>query len=323
MKVSELLESRREGWRALELLSGQVASRRLSKLGPAAVSRFAALYRAACADLALADAYQLPPGTVHYLHDLVGRAHNQLYRSQRFNFREWGRQMFQVLPSRLCRDRCLWLAIVLFWGTFLTSMGLAWSSQDYAQRMLGEEELTSMEESFSTPLEGRAADVSSTMVGFYIMHNTGIGLQCFAFGLLLGVGGLFATVFNALVLGAVFGHMLNVAERQNFFHFVTAHGPFELTAIVFSAAAGMRLGFSLIDTHGLSRLASLRAAGEQAMSVMGASMALFAMAGVIEAFLSPSAAPYSVKAAVAIISAALLLFYVLGLGLARRGPHAA
>ena len=53
-----------------------------------------------------------------------------------------------------------------------------------------------------------------------------------------------------IVLGAAFGHMGTVEQRDNFFQFVTAHGPFELTAIVLSAAAGMRLGFSLVDTHG-------------------------------------------------------------------------
>jgi uncharacterized membrane protein SpoIIM required for sporulation len=318
MKVSQLLDSRRENWRALELLCGRVGGRAFRKSNPAELSRFAALYRAACADLALADAYQLPPGTVQYLHDLVGRAHNQLYRSQRFNFREWGHELFQVLPARLCHDRALWLAFALFWSVFLISMGLAWASRDFTNRVVGEEATAQFEESFSRPIEGRSADESSLMVGFYLWHNTGIGLECFAAGLLLGLGGLFATVSNAGILGAVFGHMINVPEKANFFHFVTAHGPFELTAIVFSAAAGMRLGFSMVNTRGRTRLASLRESGRQAMPVMGVGMALFAMAGLIEAFLSPSAAPYSIKAAVAVVSTGLLLFYVLGLGLTQR-----
>ena len=48
----------------------------------------------------------------------------------------------------------------------------------------------------------------------------------------LGIGGLFATIYNAAVLGATFGHMATMPQRENLFHFVTAHGPFELTAIV-------------------------------------------------------------------------------------------
>ncbi len=275
--------------------------RKLRELGPAGVTRFAALYRAACADLALADAYQLPPGTVHYLHDLVGRAHNQLYRSRQFNVSQWWQELFLRLPRRLCHDRCLWLAMALFWGVFLGTMMLASRSPEFARAVTGEEQLEKLQESFSQPIEGRSPDQASAMVGFYIMHNTGIGLQCFAGGLLWGVGGLFTTVFNAAALGAVFGYMVTLPERDNFLHFVTAHGPFELTAIVLSAAAGMRLGFAMIDTQGLTRMAALRAASEQAMPVMGVAGTLFVFAGLIEAFLLPRSAPYPIKAAVAVI----------------------
>ena len=101
MKVSDLLVSRRENWRELELLCGRFEGRS-RRLAPAATAtRFAALYRSACADLALADSYQLPPGTIHYLHQLVARAHNQLYRSQTFNVRGWLKELFVAVPGRL------------------------------------------------------------------------------------------------------------------------------------------------------------------------------------------------------------------------------
>src|SRR5205085_1596178 len=152
-------------------------------------------------------------------------------------------------------------------------------------------------------------------------HNTGIGLQCFAYGLLLGVGGLFAIAFNGVFLGAVFGFMTTVPARTNFFNFVTAHGPFELTAIVFSGAAGMRLGFALVSTGGLRRTESLRLAARQAMPTMGAAMVMFSLAAMIEGFISPSGLPYLVKAGVAIVSTILILAYVVGLGL-RGSPRA-
>ena len=91
MKVAELLNLRRKNWQELEGLCARLANRRAATLRAEEVSRFAALYRAACADLALADAYQLPPNTVQYLHLLVGRAHNQLYRTRRFAFAAWSR----------------------------------------------------------------------------------------------------------------------------------------------------------------------------------------------------------------------------------------
>jgi uncharacterized membrane protein SpoIIM required for sporulation len=320
MKVAELLESRRTNWRALELLCVQMEGRKRRKLGGAGTARFAALYRAACADLALADAYQLPANTVGYLHQLVARAHNQLYRSRRFDFPTWGHELFQAVPRRLRADRFLRVALVIFWGLFFFSFELARIKPEFAASCAGKQMLHSERESFSQPLDQKNGALSSLMVGFYIYHNTSIGLECFAFGLLFGVGGLVALVFNAVQLGAVFGYMSTVPEWHVFSQFVTAHGPFELTAIALSAAAGMRLGFALIDTRGLSRLEALRQSGREAMPVMAAAMAMFALAGLIEAFLSPSAAPYAIKAAVAIASASLLFFYIVILG---RQPAAA
>ncbi|MCH5378129.1 MAG: stage II sporulation protein M, partial [Planctomycetes bacterium] len=90
MKVAELLESRRRNWQQLEGMIDRLQNRRRSRCTAAELAEFAELYRAACADLALADSYQLPPNTVQYLHRLVGRAHNQLYRSRKFDFAAWG-----------------------------------------------------------------------------------------------------------------------------------------------------------------------------------------------------------------------------------------
>jgi uncharacterized membrane protein SpoIIM required for sporulation len=85
----------------------------------------------------------------------------------------------------------------------------------------------------------------------------------------------------------------------------------------------MRLGFSIIITHGLSRGESLRQAGREAMPTMGLAVALFFLAAPIEGFLSPSPAPYALKAAVAIVSAAALVFYIVVLGSRPLPPDAA
>ncbi len=290
------------------------------------ITRFAALYRSACADLALADAYELPPATVQYLHRLVGRAHNQLYRSQGFDYGAWGKILFEEVPQRIFRDGCVQFVFMLFWGVFLLSALLAASPQlwaDYAEQILGDAMIDQLESNFSQPIGGRNAAMNPVMASFYIYNNTGIGLKCFAGGLLI-IPGVLITTFNAAFLGASFGYMArpDVVEGVNFFHFVTAHGPFELTAIVMSAGAGLRLGLSWLKTDGLTRTASLRQTAREAMPIMGAAMVLFFLAALIEAFLSPSAAPYVVKAVVAIICSGLLMLYFVVLGYPQRDPRA-
>jgi uncharacterized membrane protein SpoIIM required for sporulation len=314
MKVSELLESRRGNWRELEELCGSLEGRSRRKVPPDKAVRFAALYRAACADLALADAYRLPPGTVRYLHDLVGRAHNQLYRSRTFDLGTWVDRLFVEVPRRMFSDNCLRLAFCVFWGVFLLSATMAYNSPQYAEAVIKKPMMMQLEEDFSDPLSDTPGGLGVGKAGMYVYHNGSIGLRCFASGLLLGIGGLFETVFNASLIGAEFGHMATLPEWKNFFNFVTAHAPFELTAVVLSAAAGMRLGFSLVDTGGLTRTASLRRAADEAVPTVCAAIIMFVLAASIEGLLSPSAAPYPVKAGVGVASAGLLMYYFVFLG---------
>lgn len=322
MKVAELLERRRQNWQELEGLCGRLQARRLRKLKSAELSRFAALYRAACADLALADAYQLPTNTVQYLHRLVGRAHNQLYRTRRFDYAAWAHLLLVDVPQRIFGDRCVQAAFCLFWGVFVVSALLANSTglwPHYAEQILAREGIEQLEKNFQNPINGRDPQADFAMAGFYIQHNTGIGLTCFAFSLAV-IPGVLITIFNAAYLGAAFGYMARpgVTEGENFYHFVTAHGPFELTAIVLSAGAGLRLGMAWVAPGRLSRKAALRQTAQEAMPLMGAAMCMFFFAALIEGFISPSALPYWFKATVAVISSGLLMFYFVVLGFPRR-----
>jgi len=322
MRVLERLESRRRHWQELEQLCGVMEGAWRRAPRAASVSRFADLYRSACADLALADAYQLPPATIQYLHQLVGRAHNQLYRHESLRTDGWFRELFVNVPRRLFADGCLRLAFAMFWGVFLLCMFLAWRDPDFAPRIVGKDVLLSIERQYSSSYDPEG-DERTAMAGFYIGHNATIGLRCFAFGLLAGIGGLYETVFNASTLGAMFGYMAHSPNAPNFFHFVTAHGPFELTAVVLMAAAGMRLGFSMIDTRGRSRADAVYRAARRSVPVMSVGVVLFLLAAGIEAFVSPSTAPYTVKAGVAALSIVMLFFYFIVLGYAGRNHAAA
>lgn len=324
MKVIDLLERRRRNWQELDTMCNQLHGAGTRKLPPAEVSRFGALYRAACADLALAYAYQLPQNTVQYLHRLVGRAHNQLYRSRRFEWKKWAETLLFEVPKVIFHDRCVQVMFCVFWGLFILAAYLAYSKAawpDFAEQVLTAGGIESLEEMYKDPIDGsrRDGDENMAMAGFYTQHNTSIGLQCFAWGLLV-IPGMLVTMFNAISLGSAFGYMARpeLGETGNhFFHFVTAHGPFELTAIVLSAGAGLRLGLSWMMPNGLTRKSALVQAGRDVMPVMGAAIVMFFLAALIEGFLSPSAAPYWLKMLVAILSSSLLAFYFVVLGFPR------
>jgi len=330
VNVAKLLENRRQQWHELERLCDAMELRGRTDAGTApkhrgaaGIVRFASLYRSACADLALADAYQLPPNTVTYLHRLVARAHHQLYRTSRAAPGRWIRVLFEEAPRRIFDDGCVRVATIVFFGLFALAMLMGAAEQQFpgfAERVCGSKMLEATSDSFDEPL-AVSPDEYSARAAFYIKHNTGIGLRCFAYGILL-IPCLFTLAYNAVVLGATFGYMSRegIEGADNFFQFVTAHGPFELTAIALSAGAGLRLGMGLFYTGGLSRVDSMRMAGYRAVPIMAAAAVMFVMAAFTEGFLSPSGAPYIFKVAWAIVSSGLITLYFVILGFPRHQP---
>tara|TARA_B100001939_G_scaffold342784_1_gene354406 strand:+ start:101 stop:766 length:666 start_codon:yes stop_codon:yes gene_type:complete len=217
---------------------------------------------------------------------------------------------------------------VFFYGTFLLSAYLAYESEifpNYHIDIITQEQLWSLEDMYSTSVadEERGLGAGGMAAGFYANHNTGIGLSCFVTGILI-IPGLLVTLFNSAFLGAIFGYMArdDVPMTDNFVEFVTAHGPFELTAIVLAAAAGLRLGISWVKTNGLSRSASLRKSGMESMPIMGVSIVFFFMAAIIEGFISPSGIHYNFKLTICIASAAFILVYLVVFGLFKGEHHA-
>src|SRR4029078_6706260 len=129
---------------------------------------------------------QLPPNTVEYLHRLVGRAHNQLYRSRHFKMSTWLHLLMHDAPQRIFADRCIQVAFCTFWGVFILSAILAYSKAlwpNYAEQIMGEGMVEQLETSFKEPMKDRDPQINYIMAAGYIHHNTGIGLRCFAFGL--------------------------------------------------------------------------------------------------------------------------------------------
>lgn len=315
--LADTITKRRADWDRLEQVVGQLAGG-MNKRSGAQVVELSELYRRACADLAMAEQYQLSPSMIDYLHALVGRAHNTLYASRQFRYHEWFDMAFRQAPREIYRDTCIQVVGVLFFGLFCLSAYLAYNEDTYpmfAEKVLGPESVKQMEDSFAEPL-GRDPGGNMIMAAFYIQHNTGIGFQCFATGPLI-LPGLFATIFNAVFLGAAFGYMARpgVEGGDHFLEFVSAHGAFELTAIALSAGIGLRIGIrGWLFTDGLTRTASLQREGRRAIPIVAVAGVLFFLAALTEGFISPTKLPYGFKAMWLIGSSTLLMFYFVVLG---------
>lgn len=325
MKVSQIINQRRPLWHELELLCEVLNEKNgASKLSAEKVSRFATLYRAACADLALSESYQLPPNTVDYLHRLVARSHNQLYRSKRYQWDTWFDKVFVQTPAQIFQDGAVQVAMGVFWVLFFVSVFLAYEPAvwpDFSAQVMGVEAVEQMTSNFEN-FGGRSWGENNFMANYYIINNGSIGLFCFIM-MLFVVPGFMTLSFNAVYLGCAFGVMLRCdspAASENFFNFVTAHGPLELTAIALSAGAGLRIGVSWWITGGNHRADNLIKTARDTIPIAMCAVMLFVLAAFVEGFVSPhpeTTIPWIVKALVAAVTSGMLMFYFVVLGFPR------
>jgi uncharacterized membrane protein SpoIIM required for sporulation len=274
-------------WRELESLL-ELQER---KLDP---DRFLTLYRQCCEHLALAQSRGFPLHLIDRLSAVTSRAHQIAYRQSGAGMKRVIRTLADDFPAMVRRHRnYVALAIALFIVPTL-AVGIAvYLQPDLILSVVDRHTATAFEQMYSPGAQaiGRPRDVASNwmMFGFYIKNNIGIAFQCYATGLVLGLGSLYFLVSNGGFGGAVAGYVASLGFGGTFFPFVATHSAFELTAIVLCGAAGLRIGRSVLLPGQLTRTAALElAARETSLIVFGAAVMLL-IAAVIEAFWSSAA----------------------------------
>jgi uncharacterized membrane protein SpoIIM required for sporulation len=255
-------------------------------------ARLAALYRAICEHLALAQARAYPIHFAERLEDLAQRAHQLIYRQHELGWQRLWRYLWQEVPAAMrARWRYIALSGLLFFGPGI-AMGIAtWAYPEQVLTLMDASDASSYEDMYDgehRPGRQRNADDDWAMFGFYAKHNIGIGFQCFAGGLLAGVGSVFYLIYNGLQIGGVAGFLTARGHGHEFWTFVASHSPFELSAIVISGAAGLMLGHALLAPGRWRRSQALTRAARDGVPLLAAVMAMLLIAAALEAFWSPS-----------------------------------
>ncbi|MBL8516413.1 MAG: stage II sporulation protein M [Betaproteobacteria bacterium] len=273
------------------------------------------LYREVCHHLALARDRGYPAYLVTRLNGLVQRAHQVLYRPRtRFWTLAW-RYFSLEFPALLRANRGLMLIAAAAFALPLVVMGLlVYFLPELIYSLMPPEAVAQMERMYnpsgSVIGRERAGDSDFLMFGHYIRNNIGVSFQCFASGLLFGVGSLFYLILNGLMIGALSGYLTQLGYSETFWSFVCGHGSFELTAIAISGGCGLKLGFALLAPGPLTRRAALVAAAREAARIMYGVVVMLVIAAFIEAFWSSSRwIPNEVKYGVAALLWTLVIYY--------------
>ena len=274
-------------------------------------------YRELTQDLNTARAHGFDPFIIERLNTLVLEGNQLLYSNPSFSLKGVAHFIICTFPRAVRSHwRGLGAAMLVFYGIAFFFCYLLIRFPDMAYEILGDEQALQIERMYDPEsayyLSPRQVSSDADMFGFYIYNNISIAFQIFAGGILAGFGSLLILCMNALFLGAAAGHVINKGFGSAFFPFIITHSAFELTAIVFSAQAGLLLGYRLFITRGLSRSASIKQAGKTALPLIsGAGIMLF-IAACIEAFWSSRHEfPPALRYGSGVFCWALLLIYFL------------
>lgn len=261
---------------------------------PGADSRhFPAAYRRLCRHLALAEERGYGSRLIEQLQQLALRGHRQFYRHRS----HLGAQCIGFLLGgfpRLVREewRLVLAASLLFYGSLFIMGLLVYLFPELVYSLLASDQVAQLEAMYDPDASrlGRFGERSSAadwmMFGYYVMNNFGIAFQTFASGLLFGLGSLFFLLVNGLSIGAAAGHLTGIGYTDTFWPFVIGHGAFELTAITFAGAAGLKLGWALFTPGRLPRGEALRQAAARSVRLIAGVLLLLLVAAFIEAYWS-------------------------------------
>jgi uncharacterized membrane protein SpoIIM required for sporulation len=257
--------------------------------------RFPQDFRELSQDLNTARAHGFDPALVERLNRLVLEGHQRLYDCREFSLKPFLTFVTRTFPRQVRANwRGLAAACLIFYGLALFFAVLCLRFPEMAYRVLPGNTAESLEEMYNPQsshfLKPREVAGDADMFGYYIYNNIGIAFRTFAGGILGGLGSLFFLAYNALILGAAAGHIINLGFGETFFSFIIGHSSFELTAIIFSAQAGLLLGYRFFAVRGLSRSASIRRAGREALPIIAGAALLLVIAAVVEAFWSSQSA---------------------------------
>ena len=292
---------------------------------PPGAARVAQLYRQCCEHLALARERAYPVHLVARLDALAARAHQRIYRRHDLGLGALRQLALYRAPAAVRALRWHLLVAALVFVLPAVVVGVAtWIDPHFVLTVVDAKQVHQFDGMYGPQAGerlGRTSGDDWTMFGFYIMNNVGIAFRCFAAGLMLGVGSLFMVGYNGLLLGAVAGFLVTRGDAERFFSFVVTHGAFELTAIVLSGAAGLKLGHAMLAPGRLTRTQALMRAARETSPVVFCFAAMLLVAAAIEAFWSSAGwiAP-AVKYAVGGCCWALVFAY---LGLQGKGHDAA
>jgi len=302
------LEKRKPYWDRLEQLIARSRSG-ISALSHSELQELGLLYRQTASDLAAVREDATGRQLSAYLNQLLGRSHNLIYLGQKHKvsgvvrfYRDSYPQVFrETLPQTL-------LALAIFAVTGLVAWVVTLHDPAFAYRLLGPHMMETIEQrKMWTESIVTVKPLASSGI---MTNNLSVAFTTFALGITAGLGTIYMMLVNGLLIGAIGAATWKAGMALQLWSFVAPHGVLELPAIFIAGGAGLEIARGMLFPGLLPRKLSLSQAGGRAARLLLGTIPLLVVAGVIEGFFSPSAAPLVMKFSLAAVLFCALLAYL-------------
>jgi len=281
-------------WYRLEQLTARATS-----LSGQEVRELSRLYQLTAGHLAYAQAHFADPGIKAALTKRVASTAAVLYGTHRRTWRTAGRFFSETFPLAVWETR--WFMLASAATLFVPALALAvWIDHSHAA-------LNAI-----APRAVREAYVNHDFASYYssepsadfatrvYTNNVEVSAEAFAGGIFFGLMTLVVLFFNGVNLGYAAGMFYAAHHPAEFWGLITPHGLLELTSVVLAGAAGLRLGWALIDPGDRPRSAALAREGPAAVVLVLGTVLTLAVSGTIEGFVTGSTLPTTVRVGIGV-----------------------
>jgi uncharacterized membrane protein SpoIIM required for sporulation len=311
MDIDRFVARHQSAWHRLGELSAP--RRRRRRLSPAELDELLTLYQRVSGHLSYARTELGDPTLVARLTNLVATANGVVYGTPA---RRRGRVRGAVtvgFPGAVWRIRWFVLAAALLTLVPAVVIGV-WIGNSPAAL------------DASAPAAVREAYVNEDFASYYsskpavqfatevFTNNVRVAMLAFAAGVLVCVLTGWILVQNGANVGLAGGLFAAAGQQPKFWGLILPHGLIELSAVIIAGAAGLRIGWTIIDPGDRLRGRALVEEGRGAVAVVLGLVPVFGVAGLIEGFITGRGLPTLARVGVGVVVCTVFWTYVMVLG---------
>jgi uncharacterized membrane protein SpoIIM required for sporulation len=323
VNINQFITERKDEWSHLEEIARKLKPGSTAGLSRDELWALGRLYTAAVSDLSLLKssdlARQRNNDVIAYLNALVVRVHGAIYRKPPFRWSSIPRFLLVDFPAT-CRQTLEYtlVALLIFALFGLIGFVLGVTEPEFIDLLVPQQIIRTVEKGrvWFRDLHTVAPLASSQLM----THNISVTFLIMAGGIAFGIGTVYLMALNGLLIGTVAALCYSHNLSLELWSFILPHGSVELTAIFIAGGAGLILGHTLVDPGPYRRLEYLGRRGKVAGRLALGCIPLLVVAGLIEAFLSPSSLPAWLKIVFGSVMIAALWGFLL---FAQRNSHLA